>query len=203
MKKIKELRIDTVLELVKKERFTKKLLAFTNIETENRKFKNNLNSINLIFSYLLIKKRPDLVQHTPYPIRISGLVAKNEWTQGHYVALDQPDGSLDLQLSFSKIAELGKFPVYRLVWVIFHEFRHRIQVRSEVISSVIRYPNWANFNLFMQREYGQSQDKIDHIFHELNPAEVDAHIFACEMTGIVHSGTAFDINDEKLNLLKK
>lgn len=203
---------------MKKSKFSKKRIIFTNISNiknpigdsyiaRNKNVKNelikNLNEINLLFSYILSVKRPDLLKYAPYKITLSNLVQKNIWTSGDYVAVEQPDGSLLLSLAFQKIFVYKEFPIYSLVWVLFHEFRHKIQLKDEKIKSVIGFPNWANFKKYIQKQTGKDEDLINHIFHELNPAEVDANIFASEMTGGQFAGNAFNITPDSLLLLQK
>lgn len=169
---------------------------------EGNSIVNELNNVNHLFSFLLEYKKPELIKYTPYKVIISELIPKNQWTEGNYVAIEQEDGSLHLQLSFTKIMALESFPTIKLTWVLFHEFRHKIQLMDENIKSVIDFPNWINFRKFMEKETNKSEDLVNHIFHELNPAEVDANIFACEMVGKKYSGSAFDITDNSLLLLK-
>ncbi|MEK6881853.1 MAG: hypothetical protein AABY22_19705 [Nanoarchaeota archaeon] len=189
---------------MKKDNFNKKKVVFTNIKQYKDQIGliNNLNEMSLLFSYILSIKRPDLFKHTPYKVKLFTLVEKNQWTGGDYVAIEREDGSLDLHLAFHKLSALKCFPIYNLVWVLFHEFRHKIQLTDDKIKSVIDFPNWSTFKKYMKKQTGKNEDLINHIFHELNPAEIDANIFACEMTGIKFSGNAFNITSNSLKLLK-
>ncbi len=187
---------------MKKEQFKKKRIIFSNLK-DYPEFSKQFNEMNLLFSYILKTKRPDLFKHTPYRISLFPLVEKNEWTGGDYVAIEQKDGTLELYLAFEKIKQYESFPIHSLVWVLFHEFRHKIQQSNEQISSVLKFPNWNNFNTYMQKTIKKSEDLINHIFHELNPAEVDANIFACEMTGGKFNGNAFNITPDSLKKLSK
>jgi hypothetical protein len=179
-------------------RFPKKLIYI---------WQHNLNDVAILFSYLIKKLKPEYIQYLPYKVTVKKLVNKNQFTTGQYVAVNKNNGTLDLHLAFEKIPPGDDFfssgAGYKLVWVLAHEFRHKIQLNDERIQTVLDYPNWENFNIFMQNKFNQSQDTIDHVFHELNPAEVDANIFACELTGIKFNGTKFDINNDLLKLLKK
>jgi hypothetical protein len=180
----------------------RRLIQFNiNFDIDNNVLKS-VDELNLKFSSILLTKSPDFIKYTPYEVNILELVPKNEWTKGHYVAVEKDDGTLDFSLNFQKISELKKFPTDKLVWVLFHEFRHKIQISDEQIKSVIDYPNWKKFKDYMIKITGKDEDLINHIFHEINPAEVDAHIFACQMTGMKFTGTSFDITDEKLRMLQ-
>ncbi len=181
----------------------KKYLKITNIDALEGNLQDALNDMNAIFSFLLETKRPDLICHTPYVITVRNLIEKNQWTKGTCVAISEDDGTLNLQLSFAKLAERERFPVMMLIQILFHEFRHKVQLYDENVKSVIAFPNWNNFVKHMMEKTGKSEDLINHIFHELNPAEVDAHIFASEMTGVKFNGNSFSITEESLKLLEK
>ncbi len=188
---------------MKKEKFKKKRLIFTNIREFDPMITDHLHEINLLFSYILSVKRPDLFKHTPYRITLFNLSKSNQWTGGDYVAVNMDDGTLKLHLAIHKLICYSEFPIYQLVWVLFHEFRHKIQLTDDLIKSVIGFPNWENFKKYTKKQTGKSEDLINHIFHELNPAEVDANIFACEITGCKFSGNAFNITKDSLKLLAK
>ncbi len=192
---------------VKRLKISKSVIDFTFPKNTLAFWKEHLNEVGILFSYLIFTLKPEYVQHLPYKVIVKSLVNKNQFTTGSYVAINKNNGTLDLHLAFEKIPTgkdfFGSGAGYKLVWVLAHEFRHKIQRNDERIQSVLNYPNWKNFNVFMQKQYKQSQDTIDHIFHELNPAEIDANIFASELTGIKFNGTAFDINDQLLGLLGK
>jgi hypothetical protein len=189
---------------MKEKKFDKKLLTIKRATKYGKEIRENMNEANLLFSYLLLEKFPQYKKYTPYTVNLFDLVPKNEYTSGTYVAINKDNGELDLYLSFKKIkSECKQFPIYTLIWVLFHEFRHKIQLHDNEIKSVINYPNWRNFNAFMQKEYKKSEDTINHIFHELNPAEVDANIFACEVTKIRFNGNLFNINKDALKSLNQ
>lgn len=196
--------INSYLDSIREGKFKDTYINFNNVVCSDSKIIDGLKETNLLFSLLLFNKKPELIEkYTPYEINVSKLVEKNQWTGGTYVAIEQLDGSLDLHLSYNKISEMEYFPVKRLTFVLLHEFRHKIQLQDDRIRSVIDYPNWKNFNEYMQKITNNSEDLINHIFHELNPAEVDANIFACEIMGAKYSGSAFDINEQTLNLLNE
>jgi len=162
--------------------------------------------VKRMFFYIL-EKRPDLASNLPYTVDISELEIKNVWTErATYIAIDNADGTLSISLNYKKVLsameESFEGVQATFLWVLFHEFRHKIQTKSELIKSVIHHGNWGKFNEFMQEKFNKSQDDIDHVFHELNPCEVDAHIFACEMTGLLFKGTLFDLTDDTLKLLE-
>jgi len=168
-----------------------------------KKYEEQFIYLDRVFSAILAKKAVEYMEFCPYEVTVHALVEKNRYTRGTYVALNNEDGTLDLFLSPVKLAEMEEFPYATLSWVLFHEFRHKIQLNDEVLKSLINYPNFANLNKFMQEEFGKSEDVINHLLHEVNPAEVDANVFACEMTEMKFVGNAFDIDNESLKKLKK
>ncbi len=162
--------------------------------------------LNGLFTELIDTYRPDLIKYLPYKVEVKELVAKNKWTSGTYVAINNPDGTLSLHLNYDKLSDpelYPKFPTEALLWVLMHEFRHKVQLNEPALLSMLEFPNWKNFNEFMQKAYNKDEDFINHIFHELNPAEVDANMFACEMTGVKFNGNAFNIDAESIALLSE
>lgn len=200
MKNLKELDV-----LVNKHDYKKKYLIFKYgfIRKEHHRMIRELEKVNFLFSACVDFNNPKLRKYLPYKIFVKELIQKNDWTKGDYVAVENEDGSLNLYLNFKSLLPMYEFPTFKLVWVIFHELRHKIQMNDNIIKSVINYTNWVNFKKFIIVKFNIDEDLVNHIFHELNPCEIDAHIFACENTGIKFSGTAFDINDEKLSLIFK
>lgn len=188
---------------IKKHNFNKKHLMFINQKEIDKRILRWLNKINIIFSYILEKKAKQFLQYAPYEVTIKELIPKNQWTTGTCVAINKDDGTLELSLNYTKLKELKVIPVQRMVWLFSHEFRHKIQLYDKSIQSVTQAPNWKNFNIFMQKHFKKDEDLINHIFHELNPEEVDANIFASELTGIPFNKNTFEITEENLSLLKK
>lgn len=189
------------LGCIKDELFDTKHLTFTNRKEIDKRVLRWLDKINLVFSYLIEKKANAYATYAPYEVTVKPLVPKNRWTTGTYVAINHDDGTLELMLNYKKLKNLNPLPIEKMVWMFCHEFRHKIQLHDKAIQSVINYPNWKNFNAFMQKRFKKDEDFINHIFHELNPAEIDANLFATQLTGIAFSGTVFDITDESLALL--
>lgn len=166
-------------------------------------FSIEIDMLNSMFSKIITLRKKNLInKFTPYNITIKELIVHNEWTKNaHYIAINKGDGTLSLFLSKEKISKMSEFPYANLLWVLFHEFRHKIQQKNKHISSVTHHQNWSNANKFFQEHFNKDEDLINHIFHELNPAEVDANVFASEITGIMFTGNIFDINEKSLKLL--
>ena len=181
---------------------------FNYINKTPKKIRDILNTAGIIFSYIIEQKRSGSLLKYAYIINVEELEIKNTWTEkATYVAVEQGDGTLSLRLNFKKVLEAIKKDAEgveaKFTWLLFHEYRHNIQIKNEIIQSYLNYGYWDKFNELMQKTFNKSKDEIDHIFHEFDPAEVDAHIFACEMTGLKFKGTLFDLTDETIKMLGK
>lgn len=192
---------DTYLQNVREGSCDLKYIHFTHSPYIDEKIINGLREVNMLFSLILSDKRKDLLQYVPYKVNVCELVEKNQWTGGTCVAIDKEDGTCDLHLASKKILELESFPTKSLTWVMFHEFRHKIQLLDESVKSVLIIPNWNNFKEYTIKNTNCTEDTVNHVFHEMNPAEVDANMFATEMMGIKYLGNAFNITEETLKLL--
>ncbi len=168
-----------------------------------QRLEDYFEEVNLLFSHILFTKKPEYISpYCPYDIIVYNLHVKNQWTEAStFILINRDDGILEFHINYTKLLALKELPSLHTVWLLFHEFRHKIQLSDERIQSVINYPNWENFKKYMMEITGKDEDLINHIFHEINPAEVDANIFACEMTGGKFNGNPFDINDQSLGLL--
>lgn len=193
---------DTYLQRTREEEYNLGYIHFNYSPNIDLKIMQGLREVNSVFSLILNEKRKDLLKYVPYVVNVSELVEENEWNGGSLVALEKDDGTCELKLGFKKILELESFPIKSLTWIMFHEFRHKIQLFDESIKSVLDIPNWKNFKDYMQNTTGKTEDLINHVFHEMNPSEVDANTFATEMMGIKYLGNTFNITEETLKLLK-
>lgn len=89
-----------------------------------------------------------------------------------------------------------------MIYVLLHEFRHHLQEANPVIGSNVYNKNMDKFREFMMRQ-GISESDFEHVFHEINPYEVDANMFACEALGIPYPGSGFAITDSTLEILQE
>ncbi len=194
---------DTYLSDVREGSCDLKYIHFTHSPYIDERIINGLKEINMVFSLILSDKRKDLLRHVPYKVNVLELVEKNQWTGGACVAVEKDDGTCDFHLASKKILELDEFPVKSLTWVMLHEFRHKVQLFDESVKSVLDIPNWEKFKEYTIKNTNATEDTVNHVFHEMNPAEVDANMFATEMMGIKYLGNAFNITEETLLLLNK
>ena len=156
----------------------------------------NIELPNKLFSKLLIEKRPDLVLYCPFKIIIKKLErGNNVWLKkvkklGVY---DEIDRELTMSLDIK-----SKHNVLPFLWLLFHEFRHHVQYCNPNILSCLDNQNrkmWLEY-------YGKNINSVKHVFHEIDPIEVDANTFACEMLDIPYPNSTFSITEETLKRLK-
>jgi hypothetical protein len=160
-------------------------------------FNMNIDIPNALFSYILTTKRPELIEYTQsFKIIVNELIkGNNPWLKrtkklGLY---DETTGILNLKLDLNI-----KHKEVSILWILFHEFRHHIQFRNINILSCLDNKNremWLNY-------YGKNIDTVKHVFHEIDPLEVDANTFACEILDIPYPNSKFSITENTLKRLK-
>jgi hypothetical protein len=169
----------------------KSLLDITYVTPKTK----NIEIPEILFSYLLIKNRPELVKYTPFKIVVEELIkGNNVWLKNtKKLGLnDEEKKILTLRLDLK-----GKHSVLSFLWLLFHEFRHHIQFQNPSILSCLDNKNremWLNY-------YGKSLDSVKHVFHEIDPLEVDANTFACEILDIPYPNSKFSITIQTLKRL--
>ena len=146
------------------------------------------------FTHLIEHDRDYLTKYLPYNIKISKLNREgNDWLkESNYLGLNEGE---DLILCLDSN---HNHSVLSLLWVMLHEFRHKIQHLNNSINSVIRNQNtdkWLD-------NYRKDINLLNHVFHEILPFEVDANVFACEILNIEYPGSKFEITDKTLEMLK-
>jgi hypothetical protein len=150
-----------------------------------------------LFCYLLQTKRPDLLKYLfSFKIVVEELISgNNPWLKkrGKLGLYDEKTGVLTLRLSLNK-----QHSVISFLWLLFHEFRHHIQFNNLNILSCLDNRNremWLNY-------YDKNVDTVKHVFHEIDPLEVDANTFACDILDIPYPGSTFAITEKTLKRLK-
>jgi len=160
---------------------------------------------NGLFSFLIDDKRPDLVDYFPYDVELHSTECEhfpdNEWTnKDGFLGLNEGP-KLRLFVPVHKDVE-----VLPILWMLFHEFRHKMQHEDENIASLTsdENPNKEKLFDFINKETGADRNMMNHVFHEIDPMEIDANIFASEILGVEYKGSGkFDITDETIKKLKK
>jgi hypothetical protein len=157
---------------------------------------SNIEIPNAVFSHILIRKRPELIKYTPFKIVVKELIRGNNMWLKNTKKLGLYDGELKvltLHLDLNARHEVLSF-----LWLLFHEFRHHIQFQNPNILSCLDNTNremWLNY-------YGKSISSVKHVFHEIDPLEVDANTFACEILDIPYPNSKFSITKQTLKRLK-
>lgn len=156
---------------------------------------DNIIIPNKLFSKILIEKRPELIKYFPFKIIVKELIrGDNVWLKktkklGLY---NKKKGTLTLHLDLEV-----KHRVLPFLWLLFHEFRHHIQFNNSNILSCLDNKNremWLNY-------YGKNIDSVKHVFHEVDPLEVEANTFACEILNIPYPNSKFSITKKTLKRL--
>lgn len=156
-----------------------------------------LNYVDNLFTFLVRRKKPQYVNMIPFKIKVSYLDknSDNFWLKNsNYVGI-YDEGVLDL-----KLKDNNEHSILSLTWIMLHEFRHHIQFNNKNIRSCIFNSNLDYFYNYMKNK-GNSENDINHIFHELLPFEVDANIFACEILEIDYPLSKFQITEETFDML--
>jgi len=156
----------------------------------------NLELPNKLFSRILVEKRPDLVKYCPFKIIVKKLErGNNVWLKKAKKLGIYNENNKELTLSLDiKI----KHSVLSFLWLLFHEFRHHIQFSNPNILSCLDNQNrkmWLEY-------YDKNLSSVKHVFHEVDPLEVDANTFACEMLNIPYPNSKFSITKETLKRLR-
>lgn len=91
----------------------------------------------------------------------------------------------------------------RLDWILWHELRHWEQKVNSVLESVVWGENRVRLfeALCDGRPFDQSAPDFNaalHTFHEIDPPEVDANIYACLHTGKEYRPNAWSIRPETI-----
>ena len=166
----------------------KKMVNHTDIDVPCRTF------INLIY------ERTVYSEYLPYEVEVKWMEERGEdtyWTESSgYVGINTKE---KLVLYLRKDHDHS---AVSLLWILLHEFRHKIQYVDKVVQS-----NVYNDNITKIIEYlmslGHTEDILQHVFHEVLPYEVDANMFACEVLGVVYPSSKFAVTDYTIGLLKK
>ena len=158
-------------------------------------YKENIAIPCHLFTKILVEKRPDLLKYLPFKIVVKELVrGDNPWLKktkklGLY---NEVKGVLTLHLDLECDHKVVAF-----LWLLLHEFRHHVQFRDPNITSCLANKNreaWIN-------QYPYTRTSVEHVFHEVDPLEVEANTFACEMLGIPYPNSKFSITEDTLKRL--
>jgi len=153
----------------------------------------------LMFGKLVKWRFPRYNHLLPYKVKVVYLPEGEYtyWTEHTgYVGIHNDDGTLTINLK--KDQEHSQLS---MLWLLLHEFRQKIQFATPSIKSNLYNVNFDHFMDYLKKK-GNSENDINHIFHEIMPYEIDANIFACELLDIEYPSSKFAINDYTIGLLK-
>lgn len=156
---------------------------------------SHINLPGALFTWLIETRRPDLLKHLPYRVWVKFLErGDNTWLQETaYLGVNNCD---ELKLYLHPGVEHSALS---LLWILLHEFRHKVQASNRCVDSCLDNDNVDRWKLM----HGDANLKlVDHVLHEVCPAEVDANVFACEVLGVSYPGSKFDIDDDRINRLR-
>ena len=158
--------------------------------------KDNIRIPVELFSKILFEKRPELIKYAPFKIIVKKLDrGENPWLKktkllGLY---DNDKGILTIHIDLNL-----KYRTLPFLWLLFHEFRHHIQFHNKNILSCLDNKNremWLN-------HYDYTINSVKHVFHEIDPLEIDANTFACEILNIPYPNSKFSITKKTLKRLQ-
>lgn len=154
--------------------------------------------LELLDKKLVFSKLPHglFQSYFPYKITVHKLErGENPLLQNtHYLGLNHYNGDLDLYLD-----EDHEHSVVSLLWILLHEFRHKMQVKNPNIESCVKEnANIIDIKQFLMEKLEITEDKFNHVFHEYLPYEIDANTFACETLGITYPGSKFNFDEDLL-----
>lgn len=120
---------------------------------------------------------------------------KSYWLKDtHYLGFQQ-DATNNHEM-WLYLDDKHKHSTVSLLWLMFHEFRHKMQYLDPNLMSCLE-----NSNREKWLSTYKVRDTALHVFHEIDPLEVDANVFACEILRIPYPESKFSITDETLKLL--
>ena len=159
-------------------------------------FKENIRIPCELFSHILKEKKPELLKYTPFKIVVEKLIrGNNKWLKKTNILgiYNNETNVLTFRVDIEK--EFNPLP---FLWLLFHEFRHHVQFNDSNIISCLDNKNrdmWLN-------HYDYTLNSVKHVFHEIDPLEIDANTFACEILDIPYPNSKFSITKKTLKRLE-
>ena len=88
-----------------------------------------------------------------------------------------------------------------MLWLMLHEYRHFLQYNVPIINSCLDNKNREKWIKYFCGKDEEKMNTFLHVFHEVDPMEVDANTFASEKLDIKYPGSKFTITNETLKML--
>jgi hypothetical protein len=162
--------------------------------------RNRIKLPGKLFTKLIKEKRPEYLQFLPYHIVLQPLNESKKNLKNPYITKDKIIGIDEGDYLVFHVGSEYKPRVKSLLWLLLHEFRHKIQANLKSIQSTVYSDLFAE----LLEKLPYTEDSINHVFHEFLPYEVDANIFANEIMGIEYdSGKKWPIDFKRLKKKKK
>lgn len=152
-----------------------------------------------LFTKMIKERRPEYLRFLPYEVKLRPLDEskknlKNPWiNKKMIIGIDEGD-----YLTFHVGSEYEP-SVIKMIWLLLHEFRHKIQYNFAPVRTCIYNENLAK--VYSALPY--TEDSVNHVFHELLPYEVDANIFAHELMSLDYKVGSWAVSDTTLKRLEK
>lgn len=148
-----------------------------------------------LFTKIINEKRPEYMRYLPYEITIQKLDESEENLKNPYIKKDKLLGINDGDFLTFHVGSEYKPTAKGLLWLLLHEFRHKVQANKPSIKSTV----FSTVFEELLEKLNYTEDSINHVFHELLPYEVDANTFANEMMDIEYSsGKKWPLNFDRL-----
>lgn len=152
-----------------------------------------------LFTKIIKERRPEYMHLLPYGIKITPLNESKENLKNPYIKKDMILGINEGDYLTFHIGSEYKPTVKEVMWMLLHEFRHKIQYNVSSVRSCI-------YNENLEKAYDAlpyTEDSVNHVFHELLPYEVDANIFAFELMGLDYNVRKWAIHLDRLKQKEK
>jgi len=152
-----------------------------------------------LFMHIINNRRYDILKSNvlfPNIVKVHKLDrGDNPWLKDtHYLGFQQD--SANKYEMWLYLDQHYNHSIVSLLWLMMHEFRHKMQYFNLYMISCL-----DNTNRDKWLSTYKCRDTALHVFHEIDPAEVDVNVFACEMLDIPYPGSKFEITNDTLKLI--
>ena len=155
-----------------------------------------------LFKLMLTTRSIDAKKYFPYVMTVKPLTyverGNSYWlSESAHLGLSEFDTK---QLTLY-VDENMQHSSLSLCWILLHEFRHLMQYETRSLKTNVFNDNEGQWIKHCCASFDVDEKTVRHVFHEVNPAEIDANIFACETLDIEYPGSKFQITPYTLSLL--
>lgn len=152
-----------------------------------------------LFTYLIEEYRPRLACYLPFDVVIKELKPGSKFYKssnmvGKVVGESWPLLHLYVKRDYQPSEVEAAF-------LLLHEFRHRVQILDTPIRSTLESLNFGLLEAWIST--GSNLEHVREVLHDVTPIEVDAMLFATEITGIAQEANFFSMSEAKIKTLGK